>query len=112
MDSYPRPSNCWEFTKCGKEDTCIAAKINILDGFNAGQNGGRACYFLLGTECRGKVQTTLEDKDEVCGKCDFYLHLKRLGLLQEEPVSLAEFFLQRMSSFVKMMQYVEVDVEQ
>lgn len=57
--------NCWDFFECGREPggknesefgSCPAAKITELDTINDGTNGGRSCWAIAGTYCKGKVQ--------------------------------------------------------
>lgn len=78
--------NCWEFKKCGREPgglkaddlgVCPAAVFNQADGFCEGKNSGRACVFLTGTLCGGKVQGNFADKNKNCMECEFYKILKK-----------------------------------
>ncbi len=73
--------NCWEFKKCGREPNgtnvhnlgiCIAATDDRLDGVHGGSNGGRACWVIAGTLCKGEVQGTFAQKFSNCEVCDFY----------------------------------------
>jgi hypothetical protein len=73
--------NCWQFKKCGREPggskvgelgVCPSAVEVRVNGVNAGQNGGRACWALAGTLCGGKVQGTYATKLANCLKCEFY----------------------------------------
>lgn len=73
--------NCWEFMKCGREPggekaaemgVCPAATEARADGINSGKNGGRACWAIAGTLCRGKVQGSYALKCRDCMKCAFY----------------------------------------
>jgi len=73
--------NCWEFEKCGREPggtkstelgVCPATTETRLDGINGGRNGGRACWAIVGTLCRGEVQGTLAHKLADCMECEFY----------------------------------------
>jgi len=73
--------NCWEFKQCGREPggihefdlgICPAATDTRLDGVHDGKNGGRACWVLTGTMCRGKVEGTFAQKYDTCARCDFY----------------------------------------
>ncbi len=74
-------TNCWESKQCGRQPggervdelgVCPAATSIALDGANGGQNGGRACWVVAGTLCRGAVQGTFARKFDDCKKCDFY----------------------------------------
>ncbi len=73
--------NCWEFKKCGREPdgenveelgVCIAAIKTKLDKINDGKNGGRACWVVAGTLCKGKPQGSFVHKIFECLQCDFY----------------------------------------
>jgi hypothetical protein len=73
--------NCWEFHKCGREPggakvkelgVCPASVEVRLDGVNCGKNGGRACWVISGTYCKGKVCGTFAQKLQDCIKCEFY----------------------------------------
>jgi hypothetical protein len=80
-----RKLNCWEFKKCGREQggshihelgICPAATSEKLDGLHGGMNGGRACWFVVGTLCNGDVQGTYAKKYRSCIYCDFYKAVK------------------------------------
>ena len=73
--------NCWEFKKCGREKggvksielgICPASSEERVNGMNEGTNGGRICWVLAGTLCKGEIQGTFALKLENCLKCDFY----------------------------------------
>jgi len=73
--------NCWEFNKCGREPggentsemgVCPAAVEVRTDRVNEGQNGGRACWAVAGTLCRGVVDGRFTSKVATCMLCDFY----------------------------------------
>lgn len=67
--------NCWEFKSCGRtgvEEPCPASEAAVLDGIHGGENGGRACWAVVGTLCGGTVQSTYATKIGSCLKCDFY----------------------------------------
>ncbi len=77
--------NCWEFKKCGRESVddrddhisiCPAAISVKLDGLHGGKNGGRACWFVVGTLCNGGRQGTYSKKYKTCIFCDFYRLVK------------------------------------
>ena len=77
--------NCWEFKKCGRQPggdkvkelgVCPAATEVKVDGVNCGKNGGRACWVISGTLCRGVVQGTFAMKEHSCLDCDFYRLVK------------------------------------
>ena len=73
--------NCWEAKKCGREyggsnveefGICPAAAEKKLDGVHSGQNGGRACWVVTGTYCKGDIQGAFNKKFAGCISCDFY----------------------------------------
>lgn len=78
--------NCWEFKKCGREsggcniDTlgeCPATLTYKLNGAHGGKNGGRSCWIIVGTFCKGEVQGSFAQKYKDCRKCDFYELVQR-----------------------------------
>jgi hypothetical protein len=80
-----RRVNCWEFKKCGRQPegshsrdlgVCPAATTEHLDRLHEGTNGGRACWFVVGTLCNGDVQGTYAKKYKSCVYCDFYKKVK------------------------------------
>lgn len=77
--------NCWEFKKCGREPMgakvhelgiCPAATSQKLNGIHMGKNGGRACWIVAGTFCKGEVQGSFAKKLSQCISCDFYNAVK------------------------------------
>lgn len=77
--------NCWEFKKCGRQPggihsrefgICPATTEERLDGAHDGVNGGRACWIIAGTFCKGEVQGTFAQKFKNCEICDFYQNVK------------------------------------
>jgi signal transduction histidine kinase len=73
--------NCWEFQKCGREPggakvselgVCPAAAETRVDGVNGGKNGGRTCWVIAGTLCKGKTQGTYAAKIKTCHDCRFH----------------------------------------
>ncbi|MCF6290687.1 MAG: hypothetical protein L3J03_06815 [Desulfobacterales bacterium] len=73
--------NCWEFKKCGREPggvkvselgVCPASTETRVDGVNHGDKGGRACWAVSGTFCKGKIEGTFSSKASSCMLCDFY----------------------------------------
>ncbi len=84
--------NCWEFTQCEREPrgarvgelgVCPAAIETKVDGINGGKNGGRSCWAIAGTLCKGEVQGFFALKFSDCLKCEFYQFVK-----EEEGTSL------------------------
>lgn len=58
-------TNCWEHTKCGREEECPAYPDH-----------GRDCFAVTGTWCRGEEQGSYEEKIEKCRRlCKFYEEL-------------------------------------
>ena len=53
--------NCWEFKKCGKENSCPAYP-----------DSGRICWSKSGTFCGGEIQLGFDKKRDKCKVCDFY----------------------------------------
>jgi hypothetical protein len=80
-----RRVNCWEFKRCGRQPegshchdlgVCPATTTEHLDRLHGGTNGGRACWFIVGTLCDGDVQGTYAKKYKSCVYCDFYKKVK------------------------------------
>lgn len=78
--------NCWEFHQCGRQPgggraeelgVCPAASAKPLDGLHDGINGGRVCWAIAGTFCRGKVQGDFAGKLDTCMDCDFFKQVKQ-----------------------------------
>lgn len=77
--------NCWEFMQCGREPGgsktgafggCPAATAEFRDGINRGKNGGRCCWGVAGTYCKGRVQATMALALLDCMDCDFFKKVK------------------------------------
>lgn len=73
--------NCWEFKKCGRQPggarvaelgVCPAAVESRTDQLNHGKNGGRCCWVIAGTLCKGEKQGTFAAKLGACMQCDFF----------------------------------------
>jgi len=86
--------NCWEFKNCGREPggghihdlgICPAATTEIFHGLNGGKNGGRACWFVVGTLCNGEIQGTYAKKYKSCIYCDFYKKIKEDKFFRSKP---------------------------
>ncbi len=78
--------NCWNWKNCGRYPggekakelgVCPATTIKESDGYLGGRAGGRACIYLTGTLCGGKVQGSYASKQANCLKCDYYQALKK-----------------------------------
>ena len=70
--------NCWEFKKCGRQPggehvndmgLCPATIEEKLDGIHDGSNGGRACWVIAGTLCKGEKQGSFAQKLTNCVTC-------------------------------------------
>ena len=78
--------NCWEFFNCGRQPggdkekemgICPASIQFSLNGTNEGINGGRACWAVAGTMCKGKTQGTYAQKLGDCLRCEFYASIRQ-----------------------------------
>ena len=73
--------NCWEVMKCGREPNgrnenlgvCPAAISGEYDGMNNGKHGGRFCWNLAGSFCKGVIQGSIARKLKNCQECGFYV---------------------------------------
>ncbi len=90
--------NCWEYFKCGREKggvnaaelgVCPAAADTSFTGINSGKRGGRFCWGVAGTLCKGKIQGTFAEKRVSCMGCPFY----KLVQLEEGTANLRTKFL-------------------
>jgi len=92
--------NCWEFKKCGREPggakvekygICSAATEETADGINSGKMGGRICWAVSGTFCKGEVQGIFAAKITSCASCAFFnmVDKEEPGILQETERYLA-----------------------
>lgn len=74
--------NCWEYMRCGYEpdgrndyrpQVCPAPVMVEFDGVNRGKNGGRFCWCIAGTYCRGRRQGGHDEKFFTrCLQCAFF----------------------------------------
>ncbi|MBS1113079.1 MAG: hypothetical protein H6Q92_842 [Nitrospirae bacterium] len=78
--------NCWEFKKCGRQfggekvselGLCPVVIEISLEGTHDGESGGRACWVLEGTICKGYIHGNFIEKQRECEKCDFYEYVKQ-----------------------------------
>lgn len=78
--------NCWEVKNCGRESggvksdelgVCQAAAEKKVNGLHGGINGGRVCWAIAGTLCRGKVQGDYAKKIKECTDCEFYKQVNK-----------------------------------
>lgn len=85
MSRYQKKLNCWEFMSCGREldginaeelGVCPASNQSKYNGINNGLNGGRSCWAIVGTLCRGTVQDSYIRKFPDCLKCAFFLKVQ------------------------------------
>lgn len=76
--------NCWQVMKCGREpggarvaelSVCPAAEETRLDGINRGENGGRACWGVPGTDCARILFGGR--KFSQCLDCEFFQRVER-----------------------------------
>ena len=73
--------NCWEVIICGREPdgknqelgVCLAAMPGEYDGMNNGIYGGRFCWNLAGSFCKGVIQGSIAIKLKNCQECGFYM---------------------------------------
>ena len=81
-----RKQNCWEYNGCGREPggrnaaalgVCGAAAEKRAHGLNGGRNGGRACWALVGTFCRGEATGTFAARHLDCMACGFFQRVGR-----------------------------------
>ena len=81
MDDNKKKLNCWEFKKCGREPggnkvaelgVCPVATEQRTDGIHQGSNGGRCCWVVTGSLCKGERQGCYTEKFGDCRNCDFY----------------------------------------
>jgi hypothetical protein len=77
--------NCWEIKKCGREPggarskelgVCPTASDISVDGLNNGKNGGRICWAIAGTLCRGEVQGLFAKNEVSCMACEVFKQIK------------------------------------
>jgi hypothetical protein len=81
MDDKKKKLNCWEFKQCGREPggtkaaelgVCPVAVETRADGIHHGSNGGRCCWVVTGSLCKGQRQGGYAEKMGDCQQCDFY----------------------------------------
>ncbi len=66
-------SNCWEYTKCGREKHCPAYPYH-----------GRGCFAVTGTWCRGEKQPSYDKKITRCREvCAFYQEIMGIAAWNE-----------------------------
>ena len=74
-----KQKNCWEIMKCGREPNasntkfgkCPAAQSSEFNGINNGELGGRFCWNLAGTFCKGEISGAVAKKIQNCFECPF-----------------------------------------
>ena len=95
-----KKQNCWEFKKCGREPggkkvgefgLCPATVEERADGINSGKMGGRICWAVSGSHCRGEVQGIFAAKITSCASCAFFQTVDREedGILEQTEKFLA-----------------------
>ncbi|MBF0461052.1 MAG: hypothetical protein HQL87_06630 [Magnetococcales bacterium] len=79
-------TNCWEETQCGREPggkgadkrgPCPVPLFALADGFLGGENGGRACLFIVARLSANERKRACSQTAETCEKCDFRKKLKK-----------------------------------
>ena len=89
--------------KCAREpdgsnvDTigiCTASTTYKLNGVHEGKNGGRSCWIIVGTFCKGEVQGSFAKKFKDCRECKFYqyVHNEEGSEIKEHIALLRELF--------------------
>ena len=77
--------NCWEYNECGRNPkghnveefgVCPSSVARHSDNLNCGTNGGRICWTINNTFCKGTEQGSAEDKFGNCTDCDFYKYIR------------------------------------
>jgi len=76
--------NCWELKNCGREENgkntemgiCPAFSEAQYKGINNGKNGGRFCWYVSGTFCKGEVQGSFAQKRLSCITCEVFKQIK------------------------------------
>ena len=77
--------NCWEIKKCGRErggersrelGVCPAAADTSIDCMNGGKNGGRICWAIAGTLCRGEVKGIFAKNEVSCTACEVFKQIQ------------------------------------
>lgn len=77
--------NCWEIEKCGREPggiktnelgICPASLEEKYNGVNNGAKGGRVCWYIAGTFCKGEKQGSFAQKQMSCMNCDVFKQVR------------------------------------
>ncbi|MBJ6724141.1 two-CW domain-containing protein [Geomesophilobacter sediminis] len=69
--------NCWEFTRCGREEG--GAKVEELGTCPAFPDHGTDCYRVSGALCGEAGRGSFADKLARCAACDFYALAEKEG---------------------------------
>lgn len=77
-------NNCWELLDCGRvpggkhvdKGICPVFTESQYNGVNHGHNGGRICWAVSGTFCKGEVQGSFAQKKLTCMTCPVYKEVK------------------------------------
>ena len=86
FDFMSEKLNCWEWKQCGREPggvnvaslgICPASTEMKMNGVHGGKNGGRTCWIVTATLCKGELQSHFGKKYEKCRICDFYNQVKQ-----------------------------------
>jgi len=62
--------------KHADQGICPAYTEAQYNGFNAGHNAGRICWFVSGTFCKGEVQGEFAHKKLTCMTCPVFKEVK------------------------------------
>lgn len=110
--------NCWEYSKCGREQggnkakelgVCPAALDSSFDGINRGKHGGRVCWAVAGTFCEGEKQGAFAEKRSSCINCDFFKLVNSEEKIDNSPEKLIKYILETTdSSFLEELTYKRV----
>lgn len=77
--------NCWEYNDCGRHPkgknveefgVCPSSVSKHSNDINCGTNGGRICWTINNTFCKGEEQGLAEDRFGNCLDCDFYKYVR------------------------------------
>lgn len=78
--------NCWEVMECGREPggdkvaelgVCPVTEEEGAEGIHGGKNGGRCCWAIAGSLCKGEQQGNYAQKFGDCHRCKFYEMVKK-----------------------------------
>lgn len=79
-------TNCWEENQCGREPggkqaerhtPCPVPLFALADGFLGGENGGRACVFVVNRLNEEERRQACSQSPDFCERCAFHKKLKK-----------------------------------